>query len=166
LASLYLSDGWSVRALFVDYGQAARAEEWQAAMSVGSVLGVQVESVSNSGVRTAPSGQALPGRNALLLLTALARFGSSVDVVSIGIHGGSPYWDCSPEFLATVQALFDGYTLGLVRVGAPFVAWTKREIYTFARATGTPVGVTYSCDYSNGPCGSCGSCRDVAAALA
>ena len=166
LATLYLSDGWDVSALFVDHGQDPRVEERRAAETVATTLGIGLECVSTSGPTQVAAGHALPGRNGLLLLTALSRYAQAVDVVGIGVHGGSAYWDCSPDFVRAMQVLFDGYTLGLVRVGAPFLTWSKREIGSYAKGSGAPFGSTYSCEFAEGPCGKCGSCRDVDTALA
>jgi 7-cyano-7-deazaguanine synthase len=162
LASLYVDQGWIVRALFVDYGQAARNEEVAAAESIATGLSLNLERVDLSGLPAWPTDQAMPGRNGLLLLTGLAHAGSSVDVIAIGVHGGSRYWDCSAQFVAAMQTLFDGYTLGVVQVGAPFLGWSKREIYQYGKATLGPIDATYSCERPAGPCGKCGSCLDVA----
>jgi 7-cyano-7-deazaguanine synthase len=166
LAALYVHQGWSVRALLVDYDQPALAEELAAASVVAGQLGIRLDQIAMRGLTKWPIDAAMPGRNGLLLLAGLAHFGPAFDVIAIGIHGGSRYWDCSPDFVKAMQSIFDGYTLGVVQVGAPFVAWSKREVLAFARSAGVPVESTYSCDRPAGPCGECGSCRDVRDATA
>ena len=48
------------------------------------------------------------GRNALFLFTALMESEETFDLIAIGVHAGTQYYDCSDSFLKLMQALFDG----------------------------------------------------------
>jgi 7-cyano-7-deazaguanine synthase len=102
------------------------------------------------------------GRNAFLLLTALMEFGATAPLIVTGIHKGTPYHDCSEAFVETMQGIFDSYTDGVTRIVAPFVHWTKREIWEFCKTNRVPLKLTYSCEAGGvKPCGHCLSCQDV-----
>jgi 7-cyano-7-deazaguanine synthase len=161
LLSFYADLPARVQALYVDYGQAARREEAKASEAVAKYFGVGYDQLSISRVGEVPTGIALPGRNALLLLAALAKYGDLIDQVALGIHSSSRYWDCTQAFLDAMQTVFDGYTLGLVNVAAPFITWNKTEIWRYA-VDRVPIPATYSCEMEQGPCGACPSCRDIA----
>jgi 7-cyano-7-deazaguanine synthase len=101
------------------------------------------------------------GRNAFLLLAALMELPTNSQLAAIGIHAGTDYSDCSQAFLNEVQLLYDRYTGGEVIASAPFLAWTKPAIWSFAKECGVPLRLTWSCEAdSRQPCGECSSCRD------
>ena len=79
----------------------------------------------------------------------------------MGLHGGTPYADCSPAFVAEMQRVFDIYCNGTIRVVAPFKEQDKRAVIAFCREVGVPLEVTYSCELgSDPPCRVCLSCLD------
>ena len=82
-------------------------------------------------------------------------------MISIGVHEGSGYWDCGPEFVALAQQLADGYAGGAIQIDAPLVALGKADVYALGRRLGVPEGLTYSCERGGAPCGRCRSCLDV-----
>ena len=53
-----------------------------------------------------------------------------------------------------------------VKVIAPFVSWTKKDVVKKGLELGVPYELTWSC-YEGGekPCGKCGTCIDRAAAF-
>ena len=151
-----------VTALFVDYGQPARAMESKAVGAVCKKLRVPLRRVRIAGSSSAIG--AIRGRNALLLIVALISFEAESGLISLGIHAGTPYPDCSSAFVDQVQGIYDAYCAGRVRIDAPFAAWTKRDIYDFALDRGLPLHLTYSCLIGQRqPCGSCESCKDLEA---
>lgn len=151
-----------VTALFVDYGQPARLRESRAAAAVCRNLRVPLRQVRVS--KLSDPADAIRGRNALLLMVALRCFEGESGLVSLGIHGGTTYADCSPTFVGQVQAIYDAYCAGQIRIDAPFLTWAKMDIYDFAMKRKLPVNLTYSCLLGRKkPCGSCESCRDVEA---
>jgi 7-cyano-7-deazaguanine synthase in queuosine biosynthesis len=163
VAAFYQAADWQVHGVNVDFGQAAKREEAAAAQRVASFLGVSLQTVTISGVSASSNG-ALMGRNSMLLMAGLMASPPNVAAVALGIHAFAGYWDCQPEFVSLMQSVFDGYALGVVKVGAPFLTWTKLEIARYSQSlAGLPK--TYSCDRSGGPCGRCKSCRDIASAF-
>lgn len=146
--------------LFIDYGQPARIEERAAAERIADRFGVAHRSVEIDGLPV-PDGE-IPGRNALLVLTAMMAAPAPQAIV-LGVHEGTEYWDCSREFIGRIQGLLDGYAAGAVQLLAPFAALSKPAVYVLAKELGVDVGLTYSCERAGGPCGACLSCKDVEA---
>jgi 7-cyano-7-deazaguanine synthase in queuosine biosynthesis len=112
------------------------------------------------GIDTTPRIGGMPGRNALLVAHGMASVGSTVDAIAIGVHANSAYWDSGRDFVNLMQNLADGYFRGKLRISAPLVDWSKREIVAYARSRHVPLDETYSCDRSGGPCGECASCDE------
>ena len=147
-------------ALHVDYGQPARHNEARAARAVAAHFGAPLE------IRTVTS--ALPktpglirGRNAFLVAVALLEAPPGIRTIAIGVHSGTAYADCSPEFVSLMADMAARSTNNLVRVSAPFVSCSKADIAAYARERGLPFGMTYSCEEGRAaPCGSCSSCLD------
>jgi 7-cyano-7-deazaguanine synthase len=111
-------------------------------------------------IGTIPVGE-IPGRNALLVHLALATAGRDPAVLMLGIHAGTPYRDCTPAFVDAMQASLDFHRDGTLQLAAPFVTWSKSEVYAYARDAAVPLALTYSCEAGTvPPCGACRSCRD------
>lgn len=103
----------------------------------------------------------LPGRNLLLLSLAVARAASEgIEEVWYGAQGGdlAEYPDCRPEF---VQAVDDMAKPFGVRVRAPLISLTKREVVARAVQAGVNLDATWSCYEARdgAPCGECNACR-------
>jgi 7-cyano-7-deazaguanine synthase len=158
LLALARVEGLPPSALFVDYGQAASAAEAVAVTAICSQLGVPLYVVRCGGMSFG-EGE-IRGRNAFLLQTALMRLPWPSGTVLIGVHAGTGYRDCSPEFVELMQQSFDFHTGGAISVAAPFVDWTKGEIYQLALRLGVPLRRTYSCEAGSVACNSCRSCLD------
>jgi 7-cyano-7-deazaguanine synthase len=63
-----------------------------------------------------------------------------------------------------MRAVFDFYTEGRIRLDAPLIDLTKKEVYLMAKKTKVPIRLTYSCEAGTDPvCGVCASCLDRAA---
>lgn len=160
LVNLYLSQGAPVSGFHVDYGQPVAERELLSANSVAAHYGIPLEVAR---IQPAPNMRDYEFlcRNALLVLAACASLPNGTSRVAIGIHAGTPYYDCSPGFVQDVQRIVDGYYGGLVTVEAPFVEWTKPEVFEYCRTFGVPVHLTYSCERNGDhPCGQCPSCLD------
>lgn len=146
-------------ALFVDYGQAAAAQELEAARAVADHYGVSVKCLRVEG-RTPKRSGLITGRNAFLVTLALMEKPASVSVIVLGIHGGSSYADCTKEFLDRTQTLLDVHE-ERVQVSAPFLDWSRAEILEYCLLRNVPIALTYSCENgSSPPCGTCLSCND------
>lgn len=145
-------------ALFVDYGQAAAQAEREAVGRICETLSIPWRAVEYSG--SCFGGGEIRGRNAFLLHIALLEFPSRSGVVAIGIHAGTGYDDCSPEFIEDMQRSYQLHTGGGIAIAAPFLHWTKSQVYGLATLLGVPLAHTYSCEASNSPCNRCRSCID------
>ena len=157
----YLDEEFDVGAVFVSYGQVASTPELLAAKSVCRHFHVPLR-VIRMEQTTAKGPGLIIGRNAFLVCTAVLEAGENAGIVAIGIHSGTRYRDCSPLFVRELQRLFDVCTGGSVQIGAPFVRWTKRDIWQLAKRLKVPLSVTYSCERGRKqPCGKCDSCSDL-----
>ena len=159
-AAFYLAQDFSVEGIYVDHGQPAAAHEKQAARGVARYFEIPLICPSWSGSRELRHGE-IAGRNAFLYFAALMEIGSQSGLLASGLHAGTPYFDCSPSFLSSLQKLFDGYCDGRMRLAAPFIEWTKPQVWAYSLAQFVPVELTYSCERGTPtPCGECLSCRD------
>ncbi len=148
-----------VDALFVDYGQAAAAAEHDAATAIARAYGADLRHARVS-IGRIPTGE-IPGRNALLVYLAMATTGPTPATIMIGIHADTGYRDCSPMFVEAMQVSLDAHREGTLQLAAPFVTWSKIEVYAYAHTMSIPLELTYSCEAgSTPPCGACPSCRD------
>lgn len=156
----YRRQHFEVRGLHLGYGQAAARQEGVAAAAVARHYGIPLTVIQLRGARPKSDGE-LPGRNAVLLFAALMEVGSVPAILTLGVHSGTPYYDCSPNFLAAAQGIVDGQCGGRVRVAAPFLEWTKEHIWEYCLEHQVPLSLTYSCERGlEQPCGVCLSCRD------
>ena len=153
-----IRQGFMPTALFVDYGQAAAEAEGEALAGICSRLSVPWRRVryESSGFG---AGE-IRGRNAFLLHMALLEFPSISGVVALGIHAGTGYADCSPEFMEVMERSYEFHTGGAITVTAPFLHWAKQDVYRLATKLNVPFAQTHSCEESNFPCGRCRSCLD------
>jgi 7-cyano-7-deazaguanine synthase len=145
------------------YGQPAAKHEAAAATAIAHHYRIPLTFVRLVGGRPKSDGELL-GRNAFLLFTALMEIKAISAFLALGIHSGTPYYDCSSSFITTVQTIIDGQCDGRIRVVAPFLEWTKKEIWEYCIEHRVPTDLTYSCERGlDHPCGICLSCRDLEA---
>lgn len=159
LLAHYQTKGYTVEALHIRYGHPSALRELRAAQDVSSYYNVSLRVIDLS-LPFSHRGDEVLCRNAVFVLAACASLLPNVTKVALGIHRGVPYYDCSPVFLHDVQRMIDGYFGGTVVVEAPFVQWSKAEVYAYCKALGIPIELTFSCERSNEPCGECPSCSD------
>ena len=158
--AFYRDIGFDITPLFIDYRQPAAREEHVAANSISKYFGLTLKTIKINHKSIISIGE-LSGRNALFVFSALLTSPSFDGIISLGIHSGTDYYDCSPQFIRDIQRIIDGYSSGKVLVGAPFINWSKEEIYQYAKNKFLPMDKTYSCE--NGleqPCGRCPSCLE------
>lgn len=159
-AHLLQNRGNTIRGVFIDYGQAAAKFERRAAEEVAALLKAPLVIVAASGGVGFSSGE-LVGRNAFLIFSALFLSRCHAGLLAIGTHSGTPYYDCSPAFFDLIARLVGEHTDGAVSLVAPFLHWTKAQVFDYFTASGLPVGATYSCEAGiESGCGACASCRD------
>jgi 7-cyano-7-deazaguanine synthase len=156
----YKAREFEVSALHLTYGQAAAKREAIAARRVARAFDVPLAVTAVDGLAIG-SGK-IPGRNALVLTIGLMAFSAECGILSLGIHAGTPYPDCSDLFVSIGQRLIDLYLDGSVQLDAPFLQWSKRDIFDYARDKALPLELTYSCELGiDQPCGRCASCADI-----
>ena len=113
-----------------------------------------------------PVSTYVPFRNGLFLATAASvAISRNCEAIYYGAHSddaaGSAYPDCSAEFN---KAIGDAIYIGSgksVRVEAPFVLSTKKDIVKEGLKINVPYHLTWSCyEGKDKPCGKCGTCID------
>lgn len=152
-----LSERAAPAAIWVDYGQPAAAAERQASKAVAAHYSAPWAEMSARGLRPPGHGE-FPGRNDLLV--AAARAAAPLSSVAIGVHAGTGYADCSPQWATAWQTLLDAQHSGSVRLLTPLLRLAKSQVYILASELAVPVDVTHSCEAAPVPCGRCCSCGD------
>jgi 7-cyano-7-deazaguanine synthase len=160
---LLKQEGFQLAAVFVDFGQASARMERRAAEMICARFNLPLRIISASGGDSLGAGE-LRGRNAFLVTSALLLGRCYEGLLALGIHAGTPYYDCSPAFLDRIDLLAKECTNGKVSVIAPFLHWSKDDVYSFFLQSQIPLAQTFSCENatSGGPCGICRSCSDRA----
>jgi 7-cyano-7-deazaguanine synthase len=154
-----------VSALFIDYGQAAAERERLAAGAIANHFDVHLLTMNVTGGRSFSNGE-LPGRNAFLIATGLFFGAPQQNFIAIGIHAGTPYYDCSLAFIDRMGTVVAEHTNGACTLLAPFKEWTKSQIAEYVVANKLPHEKTYSCEAGTIPvCGRCLSCLAVRGAI-
>jgi len=156
-AALLREAHWRVLATWVDLGQPARARERTASSAIAKHFGLQWSPITVSPFAAPPHGE-IPGRNDLLVTLALAS--APKTPVAIGVHAGSPYPDNSPQWFEAWTDLLDVEYGGKCGVMAPLLGMQKSEVIGLAQRLNVPLGLTYSCEAADDPCGTCASCLD------
>ena len=158
--AFYHKQGFHVECFHISFGQPAFMHEKAAAERVARHFDVPLRILRWSGSAEFKEGEIL-GRNAFLLLGALIEVDGNSGILVTGIHAGTSYFDCSQGFLSAMQAVVDGYCDGRVKLAAPFIEWSKQQIFSFCKLEGVPIDLTYSCEKgTEPPCKECLSCQD------
>jgi 7-cyano-7-deazaguanine synthase len=153
----------STRGLFVDYGQVAADQERIAVNAQREFFGIDIAEVAVKHGLPHGAGE-VPGRNLLLVSLAAAVSGGEACLIGMGVHAGTDYWDCGPEFVRMADDLIQKSTRHRTSLFAPFVDWRKADVFRYFFEAALPLSITYSCEAGvpNG-CGNCRSCDDRAA---
>jgi 7-cyano-7-deazaguanine synthase len=158
--AFYQQIGASVSGLYIGHGQPAAISEAAAAREVARHFAIPLATCQWLGNRRQETGL-IKGRNAFLYVAGLLESDSTTRVIASGIHAGTTYPDCSPYFLQDIQRVYDQYAGGDVVAAAPFVEWSKPDIWRLARTAGVPLDITWSCEQGFArACQECLSCRD------
>jgi 7-cyano-7-deazaguanine synthase len=159
-AHMLQGQNFDVEALFVDFGQAAARKEYDAACVLAQSIRAPLRRYTFSGNTSFGPGE-LVGRNAFLTFAALLVTGGKAGVIAFGLHAGTPYFDCSVEFLTSISKLVAEHTDGKVSVIAPFISWSKKDVFDYFQSARLSILHTYSCEAgTDPPCGACASCKD------
>ncbi len=121
-----------------------------------------------------PPVTTVPARN-LVFLSIASSFADaySIKTIGIGVHAlDVPYPDCRPEFISAIESAINCSSLLTarekvrVRVWAPFLGMTKKDIVKIGRELGIDYSKTYSCYMgTEPPCGECPTCKQREEAL-
>jgi len=157
----YLDKGFDTKVLFIDYGQVAMEKEKTASINIANHYNIKHQVIKVDFNKSFSKGKII-GRNAFLIMTALMNIDFNVGLLSMGIHSGTDYRDCSTGFVKSIQDIFDIYTDGTIVFSTPFIEYTKSEIYKYCKDNKIPLELTYSCELGKEqPCGDCISCKDL-----
>jgi 7-cyano-7-deazaguanine synthase len=109
----------------------------------------------------------VPARNSIFLAVAFS-CAEAVKAESVFIGANaldySGYPDCRPDFIAAfAEAMRQGTKTGMegrpIRIMAPLLHLTKKEIVQLGRELGVPFENTWTCyEGGNRPCGTCDAC--------
>jgi 7-cyano-7-deazaguanine synthase len=156
----YLEQKFNVKALFIDFGQKAHKAELASAEKIAKHFKVPLLKLQFQFPLEYPSGEIL-GRNAFLVLSSIMLLQKYHGLIALGIHSGTPYYDCSESFVISINELLRGYSGGRILLDAPFQKWTKKMIMDYCLKNKIPINLTYSCENGTIPqCGKCLSCKD------
>lgn len=152
--------GHNVSAIFVDYGQLAATQEIMAARQIARYFDASLKEVRISLNKTFGAGEVKYRNGSLIFVGAMAA-APDTDNLVIGIHAGTPYPDCSDNFVSSVSELLSKSTERSCALIAPIRSWLKSQIVAYAVKENLPIRLTYSCESGGrSPCGACDSCKD------
>jgi 7-cyano-7-deazaguanine synthase len=159
----YLHLGYEVKPLWMNYGQKAARMESLAIRRVARFYKLPLQTVLLKGLKWAATknNPEYLGRNAIMALCGATSLPHENGLISMGIHSGTTYVDCSEAFQNQIAELVTLLFRGLVAADFPFAKWQKTDIAQFSFQYNVPVKLTYSC--LNGtvpPCGICESCLE------
>lgn len=156
----FMEQGFKVNAVFVNYGQRALNYETESARAVANHLKIDLQEIEITGLIQDDDAEII-GRNMLLLSISILTMQTKTGLIALAVHTGTPYFDCSEQFIQLTNKLVREQTDGALSISAPFVSWSKQEIYTYVKTNALPIELTYSCEAgTDPPCGNCLSCRD------
>lgn len=157
----YLRLGYAVKPLWVNYGQKAKQMERLAVRRVARFYNLPLQTVLLKGLRwtTTENNPEYSGRNAIMALIGATSLPGENGLISMGIHAGTNYVDCSESFQVQMVDLIALLFRDLVAVDFPFAKWHKTDIAQFSVQYSVPTDLTYSClEGTSPPCGRCESC--------
>lgn len=154
--------GYQVDPLHIDFGQVSANAERAACRKLLEGTDYELSTIDARSAETFDDGE-IVGRNAFLCLAALTLGPAKIDLLAIGIHAGTSYFDCSQPFFERMDQLIVELTNGSTRLLAPFLHWEKPAVVDYAVKAGLSLRETYSCERGAiPPCGECLSCKDRA----
>ena len=159
-AHFFQQRGDQVKGVFVDYGQPASDAELVAVNGLTQYLGVPLSVLSFKSSLEFGPGE-IVGRNAFLVFASLMGIQPRGGIISLGIHSGTSYYDCGPDFIERMSNVVQSYSGGRLQIYCPFLLEPKSTVLRYARFAGIPINLTYSCELGTvPPCGRCLSCKD------
>lgn len=171
-ASIKVANYYGVEHLYLDLAQIFQYSD--CSLLSHSKENVPHESYASQLEKTdgSPVSTYVPFRNGLFLSSAASiALSKNCDIIYYGAHSddaaGNAYPDCSGVFNDAIgRAIYEGSGQKL-KIEAPFVNWTKKDVVKEGLRLKVPYELTWSCyEGLNKPCGICGTCIDRAAAFA
>jgi 7-cyano-7-deazaguanine synthase len=160
LVKYHLSLGDKVEAVFFDYGQKSSTQEFISAKNICDYYNIKLH-YKKFGFNFGENNGEYYCRNGLFILAGCGFLNKVPALISIGIHSGSTFYDTSPDFIKDMQTILNGYFGGITRIVAPFLDYSKSQVYEYAIQNLVPIHLTYSCELGQiNPCGCCPSCID------
>lgn len=171
-ASIKVANYYGVEHLYLDLAQIFQYSD--CSLLSHSKENVPHESYASQLEKTdgSPVSTYVPFRNGLFLSSAASiALSKNCDIIYYGAHSddaaGNVYPDCSGVFNDAIgRAIYEGSGQKL-KIEAPFVNWTKKDVVKEGLRLKVPYELTWSCyEGLDKPCGICGTCIDRAAAFA
>jgi 7-cyano-7-deazaguanine synthase len=171
-ASIKVANYYGVEHLYLDLAQIFQYSD--CSLLSHSKENVPHESYASQLEKTdgSPVSTYVPFRNGLFLSSAASiALSKNCDIIYYGAHSddaaGNAYPDCSGVFNDAIgRAIYEGSGQKL-KIEAPFVNWTKKDVVKEGLRLKVPYELTWSCyEGLDKPCGICGTCIDRAAAFA
>ena len=160
LIQYYKDQGANISAYFINYNQDSIESENISVEKIVKYFNIPLRKIS-LGYKIKKNNFEYTMRNSLFINIVASTIEEDVDIIAMGIHNGTDYYDCSKKFISTMQDILDGYFKGKVNIDVPFIDWYKNDIFRYARTKDIPIEMTYSCEkQSFTPCGNCPSCID------
>lgn len=171
-ASIKVANYYGVEHLYLDLAQIFQYSD--CSLLSHSKENVPHESYASQLEKTdgSPVSTYVPFRNGLFLSSAASiALSKNCDIIYYGAHSDdaarNAYPDCSEVFNDAIgRAIYEGSGQKL-KIEAPFVNWTKKDVVKEGLRLKVPYELTWSCyEGLDKPCGICGTCIDRAAAFA
>ena len=149
-----------VTCCFVDYSQPAAQLEYQSAQKIAEHLKNEIVVLKFDGA-SIPSDGEICSRNLFLLSAASLYANKRFSEIVIGVHSGTQYFDCSSDFVISANKVIQQGSGNTQRIVAPFLDWSKADLFSYCNKAQLPLELTYSCERgAKLPCGECLSCLD------
>lgn len=156
----YLDLGYAINPLFIKFGQLSESQELISARQICIFFGLKLIELKVETRNSFTTGE-LIGRNLMFLANALFNLEDN-NLIVLGVHSGTGYYDCSEDFVKSFDKIVNETTNGTARLETPFVNWNKKQIWEYCKMKNIPIELTYSCEKGNETrCGKCATCRDL-----
>jgi 7-cyano-7-deazaguanine synthase len=161
LLPYYLSKGFNIMGLWVDYNQLGNEYEERAVDYFCHYHRINLikQKLEKEIVVKNRETMEYCGRNLLLISLALSMFPYKHGLICTGIRYTPIFYDCQEKFILDACNLVENLSKGLVLLDQPFFNYSKEDILLFARKHNVDINRTYSCNRGqpNG-CKNCISC--------
>jgi 7-cyano-7-deazaguanine synthase len=157
----YKDKNFTIETLYVDFGQPSNKRELGAIKNICELYQIKNTTLKVEGIDITKDGF-IQGRNIFLISSALLSNKVHSGIIAIGVHAGTTYVDCKPDFVDKANCMVKMYSEGRIWLDAPFKNWSKLEIFKYCQLYNVPIGLTYSCELGlEQPCSICMSCKDL-----